>query len=199
MKIDVIGKVTHGATLSRIEAKSYDDFDTYSIFTMQDLSREIGQYSGKEEIQKADICKNKFDSLYLSKINMTIIGLTSYKSIVINENHNNKLITSNFAMIEFDESKIDPFYFTWYFNEHPEIQKQLTIAMQGTIIRALSIQMLRELDIPLPPLDIQRKIGSMYKLKKRKEKLLFERSILENELYNQLMINKLKEEIKKCQ
>lgn len=199
MKIDVIGKVTHGATLSRIEAKSYDDFDTYSIFTMQDLSREIGQYSGKEEIQKADICKNKFDSLYLSKINMTIIGLTSYKSIVINENHNNKLITSNFAMIEFDESKVDPFYFTWYFNEHPEIQKQLTIAMQGTIIRALSIQMLRGLDIPLPPLSIQRKIGRMYKLKKRKEKLLFERSILENELYNQLMINKLKEEIKKCQ
>ncbi|WP_297418861.1 restriction endonuclease subunit S [Clostridium sp.] len=199
MKIDAIGKVTHGATLSRIEAKSYDDFDTYPIFTMQDLSREIGQYSGKEEIQKVNICKNKFDSLYLSKINMAIIGLTSYKSIVINENHNNKLITSNFAMIEFDENKIDPFYFIWYFNEHPEIQKQLTIAMQGTIIRALSIQMLRGLDIPLPPLDIQRKIGRMYKLKKRKEKLLFERNILENELYNQLMINKLKEEIKKCQ
>jgi hypothetical protein len=195
LKIDNIGSVTHGATLARIEAKSYDDFYTYPIFTMQDLSRETGQHSTKEEIQKANICKNKFDLSYLSKINKVVIGLTSYKAMVINEAHSNKLITSNFAVIEFDESKIDPFYFTWYFNEHHEIQKQLAIAMQGTIIRALSIQMLRELEVPLPQLDVQMKIGKVYKLRKRKEKLLFERNILENQFYNQLMINKLKEEI----
>ena len=190
MKIDAIGKVTHGVTLSRIQAKSYDDFESYTIFTMQDLSRETGQYSIKDEIQKTDICKNKFDSVYLSIINMVVIGLTSYKAMVIDETHKEKLITSNFAIVEFNESKIDPFYFTWYFNEHPEIQKQLSI------IRALSVQMLRELEVPLPKSDIQRKIGKMYKLKKIKEKLLFERNILENELYKQLIINKLKEDIK---
>ena len=70
--------------------------------------------------------------------------------------------------------------------------------MQGSIVRALSVQMLRELEVPIPPLDVQRKIGKIYKLRKIKGKLLFERNILENELYNQLMINKLKEEIK-CQ
>ena len=196
MKIDNIGSVTHGVTLSRIQAKSYDDFDTYKVFTMQDLSHETGQYSIKEEIQKANICKNKFDSSFLSKINMVVIGLTSYKAMVIDETHKEKLITSNFAIVEFDESKIDPFYFTWYFNEHPQIQKQLAIAMQGTIIRALSIQMLRELEVPLPPLDVQMKIGKVYKLRKTKEKLLFERNILENEFYKHLIINKLKEDIK---
>lgn len=196
MKIDNIGSVTHGVTLSRIQAKSYDDFDTYKVFTMQELSHETGQYSIKYEIQEANICKNKFDSSYLSKKNMVVIGLTSYKAMVIDETHKEKLITSNFAIVEFDESKIDPFYFTWYFNEHPEIQKQLTIAMQGTIIRALSVQMLRELEVPMPPLDVQSKIGRMYKLRKRKEKLLFERNILENQLYKQLIINKLREDIK---
>jgi hypothetical protein len=78
------------------------------------------------------------------------------------------------------------------------MQKQLAIAMQGTIIRALSIQMLRELDIPLPILNIQQKMGKVYKLRKRKEKLLFEKNILQDQLYNQLMLNKLKEDIK-CQ
>lgn len=193
MKIDDIGSVTHGITLSRIKANSYDDFDTYKVFTMQDLSRETGQYSIKEELQKVNICKNKFDLSFLSRKNMVVIGLTSYKAMVIGETHKEKLITSNFAIMEFDESKIDPFYFTWYFNEHPEIQKQLAIAMQGTFIRALSVQMLRELELPMPQLYIQKKIGKVYKLRKTKEKLLFERSILENELYNQLMINKLKE------
>lgn len=198
MKIDAIGKVIHGATLSRIEAKADEEFNTYTVLTLQDLSRETGQYSIKEEMQKANICKNKFDSNYISKVNTVVIGLTSYKAIVISETHKNKLITSNSAIIDFDEEKIDPFYFTWYFNEHSEIKKQLTVAMQGSIVRALSVQMLRELEVPIPPLDVQRKIGKIYKLRKTKGKLLFERNILENELYNQLMINKLKEEIK-CQ
>lgn len=197
MKIDTIGNVIHGATLSRIEAKADEEFNICTVLTMQDLSRETGQYSLKEEIKKANICKNKFDFNYISKINMVVIGLTSYKAIVIGKTYKNKLITSNFAIIEFDEERIDPFYFTWYFNEHPEVQKQLTIAMQGSIIRALSIQMLRELEVPIPHLDIQRKLGKIYKLRKRKEKLLFQKNILEDKLYKHLMISKLKEEIKK--
>ncbi|MBP2032734.1 restriction endonuclease S subunit [Clostridium algifaecis] len=198
MKIDAMGKVIHGATLSRIEAKVDEEFYIYPIFTMQDLSRETGQYGIKEEIQEVNISKNKFQKNFLSQINMVVIGLTSYKAIVIGENHKGKLITSNFAIIEFNQNEIDSFYFTWYFNEHPKVERQLRVAMQGSIIRALSIQMLRELEIAVPPLDIQKKIGRVYHLKKRKEKLLFERNILEDTLYKQLMVNKLKEDIK-CQ
>lgn len=193
-----MGRVTHGATLSRIRAKVYEKYNSYTVFTMQDLSRETGQYGIRQEIQKANICVDKFDSSFLSKIDMVVIGLTSYKAMVIDEKQEGKLITSNFAIIEFDKNKIDPFYFTWYFNEHSEIQKQLAIAMQGTIIRALSIQMLRELEIHLPSLDIQRKMGKVYKLRKRKEKLLFEKNILEEQYYKHLMLSKLKEDMK-CQ
>lgn len=193
-----MGKVTHGATLSRIVAKADEEFDAYTIFTMQDLNRETGQYGIKEEIQETQVCKDKLDLNSLSQINMVVIGLTSYKAIVIDENHKGKLITSNFAIIEFHEDKIDPFYFTWYFNEHPAIQKQLAVAMQGSIIRALSIQMLRELEVLLPLLDTQKKMGKVYGLRRRREKLLYEKNILENELYKHLMINNLKEDTK-CQ
>ncbi|MFL0252928.1 restriction endonuclease subunit S [Clostridium neuense] len=198
MKIDAIGKVIHGATISRIESKSGEEFYTYPVFTMQELSRETGQYGIKEEFQEVNIIKEKFDKSFLSEINMVVIGLTSYKALVIGDQNKGKLITSNFAIIEFNKNIIDPFYFSWYFNEHPKIEKQLRVAMQGSIIRALSIQMLRELDITVPSLEKQEKIGRLYYLRKRKEKLLFEKKSLEELFYKQLIVDKLKED-SKCQ
>ncbi|SJU21094.1 Uncharacterised protein [Clostridioides difficile] len=67
--------------------------------------------------------------------------------------------------------------------------------MQGSIIKALSVQMLRDLEIKLPPLKLQQSIGKIYELRSKKEKLLFEKKILEEKLYKQLMIDKLKEDI----
>lgn len=198
LKIESLGKVTHGVTLSRIEAKPGEDFEVFKLFTMQDLSRETGNYGLNPEVQEVQVSNTKFDRSLLSKKGMVIIGLTSYKAIVVNENHIGKISSSNFALIEFNENKIDSSYFTWYFNEHPEIQKQLQIAMQGSIIRALSVQMLRELEIPIPKLELQQKIGKLYELKKRKEKALFQKNVLEEKLYKYLIINKLKEE-QKCQ
>lgn len=196
LKLEKIGKVTHGATLSRIKPEKDEEKIAYELFTMQDLSKESGQYGIVSEKQEAYVRKKKFDEELLSKEGNVIVGLTSYKAIVVEKEHAGKIITSNFAYIEIDEKKIDPYYFTWCFNEHPEIQKQLIIATQGSIIRAISIQMLRELKILLPAMEIQRKIGKVYELKKRKEKLLFEKNVLEEKLYRHLIVEKLKEDIK---
>ena len=198
MKLESLGKVTHGVTLSRVEPKDGEEKVAYELFTMQDLSIETGQYGIISERQEAYVSEAKFDVSSLSKKGLVIIGLTSYKAIVIDENHAGKIITSNFAYIELNQKKIDPYYFTWCFNEHPEIQKQLQVATQGSIIRAISIQMLRGLKIPVPPIDIQRKIGKVYELKRKKAKLLFEKNVLEEKLYRFLIVEKLKEDIS-CQ
>ena len=125
---------------------------------------------------------------------MVVIGLTSYKAFVITKAYENRVIPSNFAYLQCDKG-IDPDYVAWYFNEHPQIQKQLTLAMQGSIIRALSVQMLRELKIEVPRLALQQKLGSIYQLKIKRQKLLIEKRKLEEKLMNHLMIQYLKEEI----
>ena len=66
--------------------------------------------------------------------------------------------------------------------------------MQGSIIRALSVQMLRELTIEIPPLSVQQKLGSIYQLKSQRRKLINEKQKLEELLMNQVMIQYLKEE-----
>ena len=195
MKLEKLGKVNHGLTISRITAKPDEEQEEIPLFTMQDLNIEIGGYDLKSENKTVSVNKN-FDKNLLSKENTVVIGLTANKAYIIQKHHTGKIIPSNFAYLNLDETKIDLNYFTWYFNEHPNIKKQLQIATQGTIIMALSVQMLRELEIELPSMEIQKKLGQIYSLRNKKEKLLHEKNILERNFYNQLMINKLKEEIK---
>lgn len=194
MKLEKLGKVNHGLTISRITAKPDECQEEIPLFTMQDLNIEMGNYDLKSEGKTVSVSKD-FDKNLLSKENVIVIGLTVHKAYVIQKHHTGKIIPSNFAYLHLDESKIDLNYFTWYFNEHPNIKKQLQTATQGTIIMALSVQMLRELEIKLPSMQIQKKLGKIYELRRRKEKMLYEKNILEKDLYKQLMINKLREEI----
>lgn len=189
-----MGKLSIGLTLSRIEAKPGEAFQGFELFTMQELSKETGNNDVNVQSQFIKVSEKRLKDLTLSKQGMVVIGLTSYKAFVITKAYENRVIPSNFAYLQCDEG-IDPDYVAWYFNEHPQIQKQLTLAMQGSIIRALSVQMLRELKIEVPPLALQKKIGSIYQLKSKRQKLLIEKRKLEEKLMNQLMIQYLKEEI----
>ena len=123
---------------------------------------------------------------------MVLIGITSYKAFVIDENYIGRVIPSYFAIVDLDKEKVDPYYFTWYFNEEESVKKQLTIAKQGSSIKSLSVQMLRELEIVIPPIEIQKKIGKIYYLRKLKEKKLYEKEILERTLINSLLKRKVR-------
>lgn len=196
-KLKFLGKVNHGLIISRITARPDEQKEEIPLFTIQDLNIETKSYESKIENKTVSVSKENFDKELLAKENMVVIGLTVHKACIINKNHVGKIIPSNFAYVYLDESKIDLNYFTWYFNEHPNIKKQLQIASQGSMgIMAISIQMLRELEIELPDIKVQKQIGKVYELRLRKEKILYERNILEKKLYKQLMINKLKEESK---
>ena len=193
MKLEKIGKLSIGWTLSRIEAKPGEDFQEFELFTMQELSKETGNYDVNIQSQFIKVAEKRLKDLTLSKQGIVVIGLTSYKAFVITKAYENRVIPSNFAYLQCDEG-IDPNYVAWYFNEHPQIQKQLTLTMQGSIIRALSVQMLRELTIEIPPLSVQQKLGSIYRLKSQRQKLINEKQKLEELLMNQVMIQYLKEE-----
>ena len=194
MKLEKLGKVNHGLTISRITAKPDELQEEIPLFTMQDLNLEMGAYDLKSEGKTIPVSKESFDKGLLSKESMVVVGLTVHKAYAIEKHHVGKIIPSNFAYVCLDESKIDLNYFTWYFNEHPNIKRQLQIAIQGSMgIMALSVQMLRELEIDLPSMEIQRKLGKIYELRRRKEKALYEKNMLEKDLYKQIMINTLKE------
>lgn len=76
MKIADIGNVIHGVTLSRIEPKLLEESETYKLFTIQELNEEMSMHPNKIEDKEIEVSKKRFDSLYLAKDNIVIIGLT---------------------------------------------------------------------------------------------------------------------------
>ena len=131
-KLETLGKVNHGLIISRITAKPDELQEDISLFTIQDLNIETGSYELKAENKTVSVSKDSFDKELLAKENAVVIGLTVHKACVIDKSHIGKIIPSNFAYMYLDENEIDSNYFVWYFNEHPNIKKQLKVASQGS-------------------------------------------------------------------
>ena len=131
--------------------------------------------------------------LTLKGFRYTERDLTSFPDLVLEKQHEGKIIPSNFVSIEFRDGIMDPYYFAWYFNEHPEIRLQRDIAIQGnSSVKVLSIHMIRQLMIECPDLATQMSIGKLYYYQKRKQLLLMERMKLEKSVLSEEMMQYLK-------
>jgi len=195
LKLNQCATVNQGVILSRTETQPGSDTKIISLYTMKEMNASIGlEYRlSSDKPQDVHVKEDLIGKLPISKEGMVLINLTSQKAISVRPEHAGRLIPSNFVVVE-PNGNLSPHYFEWYFNEHPSCQKQLRIATQGTIISALSIQMLRSLEIEVPSLKEQKLMGEIYRLTHEKKRLINERLQLEEQLTRQLLLDYLKEE-----
>lgn len=66
-----------------------------------------------------------------------------------------------FVVVRPDEHVIDPHYLFWYLNT-PTAQAHFSRNVVGTLVSNVPISALRELLVPVPPLDVQRTIGKAH-------------------------------------
>ncbi|MDQ0086730.1 restriction endonuclease S subunit [Paenibacillus anaericanus] len=187
MLLDQCAVVSQGANLSRVQILPSSDSVRLSLYTM----KEMNESSNSEKTQEIDVLKEKLTGLPIAIEGMVVMNLIAHRASTIHNNHTGKLIPSNFAIIELNEM-VDSAYMEWYINEHPNCLKQLRIATQGSSVAALSIQMLRTLEIELPSLSQQRLIGSIYRSLHLKKRLLNERIELEQTLVEHILLQSLK-------
>lgn len=184
--LEQISQITHGVVLNRIKPKILSEGEEYPILTISQL---IEDY----EVPTALVDRKKTKNLNLAKEHSIVIGLTSFhRAAVLEKQHEGKIIPSNFVSIEFQNGIMDPYYFAWYFNEHPEIKRQRMIAIQGnSSVKVLSVHMIRQLMIECPNLSTQMSIGKLYYYQKRKEVLLMEKMRLEEAILTEEMMHYL--------
>ena len=192
--LEQISQITHGVVLNRIKPKVQSEGIEYPILSISQLLDEengIRDY----EVPSVFVDKKKVDHLNLAREHSIVIGLTSFhRAAVLEKQHEGKIIPSNFVSIEFRNGIMDPYYFAWYFNEHPEIKSQRNIAIQGnSSVKVLSIHMIRQLMIECPDLATQMSIGKLYYYQKRKQLLLMEKMKLEKSVLSEEMMQHLKE------
>lgn len=67
--------------------------------------------------------------------------------------------------------RVLPAYLCWYINT-PATQAHLAAQAEGTSVRMISAEALKTLEVPLPPLDMQRRIARMAALAEREQALM---------------------------
>lgn len=197
MNLEKYASVTQGAFLSRVQTIPSADAVKFPLYTMKEMNEWLSPDPNiaSENSQDVYVSKDRVESLPIAKEGLVLISLTGQRAVALKQEHEGKLIPSNFAIIEPTEF-LHPDYLEWFINEHPECRRQLKIATQGSIVTALSIQMLRTLEIILPPMVDQVKIGRVHKLLHRKNRLLQERIVLQRQYARHILVGYIKEELK---
>ncbi|MGL4951607.1 MAG: hypothetical protein ACRC4L_01330 [Mycoplasma sp.] len=190
MKLFELAEIKQGSIYTRIKQKDDEiDKDAKNIDTisMQEVNYTLGKIRKYEYITSM-ISRSEEKNLILTKLNDVLIGLTMQKAIVVNPERVNNLVLSNFALIRINDTNLlDPNYLAWCFNENKEFIKKIIQAKQGSsAVVGLTVQMIRDFEIKLPSIDKQIKIGTIYNLSLRKNKIDDELSILKSKIVQAL-------------
>lgn len=94
-----------------------------------------------------------------------VINLIKSKAAPVSLDNTEKCITSNFLKCEFDGQILDKWYFCYQFNEGKDLEQQIAMYHQGTTlsVKKLNMKIIGELEIKLPGIKKQRKIGELYR------------------------------------
>lgn len=190
MQLQEIATLTQGAYISRLEtSKADEEAIELDILTLKEFNETLGiSYRMSDKAQTVYVKRDKVSKHLLTSEHKVIVHLLTQKAAVLPQKYSGLLIPTNFVSVELKE-EADLRFIEWYFNEHPSIRKQISLSSQGTVISSLSIANLRELKVDLPPLDLQKRMGQIAILKRRKFQLVTERQSLEERLIHQQLIN----------
>jgi len=81
------------------------------------------------------------------------------------------LAANSFYILRFDKAIILPDYLAWWLNQAPA-QEYIQLNRSGSSLPFLSVFALARLEVPIPSVEIQRKIGALELLRKKEADLL---------------------------
>ncbi|MCM3293303.1 restriction endonuclease subunit S [Paenibacillus sp. MER 180] len=92
-----------------------------------------------------------------------VISNSLQLATMVGKNNVGKVLSLNFTKIEFDSEQLDKRYFLFLFNAYKDVRRQKEKELQGSgpILR-IPLRALGEINIPVVPLEEQKKIGAVY-------------------------------------
>lgn len=189
MIISEMAQLYLGTVIKRVETNEGDDTQPFKVVTLKNFNEALGEhYRGNVEEQEIHVPQSNVSKLILVEGQQVVVHLLTRKAVVLPKYCAGYIIPSNFVKVELP-ADVHPSYFEWYFNNHPENQKQLSMLTQGSVISMFSLKQLKELQINILSIDKQRIIGDIYELRKLKKSLIKEKIELENQLLEEKFIN----------
>ena len=81
---------------------------------------------------------------------------------IIADSNKDKFISQVFSIMKVNTEKLNPWYLCYLLNESDIIARQCNVLLQGSVIARLSAYQLKQMQIPLPPVEEQERIGKLY-------------------------------------
>ncbi|WP_394700924.1 restriction endonuclease subunit S [uncultured Ilyobacter sp.] len=138
--------------------------------------------------------KLKSYTVYPEDVIITIMG-TCGRSAVVPKDISTCINTKHLACITLDKKIANPYFISYSFLKNPFILKQLSLKTRGAIMDGLNLTIIKEIEIYLPPVDLQNQFASIVeKIEDEKKKLETSLTELENN-FNSIMQRSFKGEL----
>ena len=188
-KLFELAEIHSGVVLSRKEAPpDSPNAIPYQRLTLRALS-EAGTLQASEMEQYCS--REKLDSELFTTADDVVVRLcTPINPVLIHNEQSGFLIPSQLAAIRVkDLSVLKPAYLRWYLSQR-SVLDSLQAAEHGTAQRTIKVKSLLDLEIELPPLQIQQQIAEIDALSRKRE-ALYQELVLQERLHTEYVIERI--------
>jgi len=183
MKLEDLVTVKIGRNLSRGNEKNDLTLVSYSY---EDLMNDL-EGSFLDSKASSYSRNTNYTESYLSSAGDVVFSFVSSKAGIVSDLNQGKIINQNFAKLIIEHDQLDSSYLCYALNESSSMKKQMAISMQGSTVPKLSPANLKELEIKLPTLEKQQKIGEAYFFFRKRQALAKKQIELEEQLYLEVL------------
>ena len=187
-KISDVAEVQGGIVLSRKEAKTQEEsYCSYKRLMLRAFDRTGSIHVS--DLEDFYACESLDNALFTSKGDVVVRLLSPMYPVYVENNYENILLPSQFAVLRVkDREVIMPEYLRLWLAQK-SIQDRVLDLESGTAQKAVKIKTILNLDISIPPLEVQKKAVMIDTLSRRRECLYRElieeeRTLTENLLEN---------------
>ncbi|TDM20533.1 hypothetical protein ETI05_04565 [Macrococcoides canis] len=161
MRIEEIANVSAGTLVSRL--KEDPQGKTYYLYDQYAHAKDQIKYLDNDHEYKPVSVSDTNNLVFVEQMDL-IVNLSSCEVAYPDDEHVGFILPYNYCKIVINDSnKVAPNYIRSWFNESPEAKKQLHLITQGaSLVKKLSIQQIKQLNITLPDIEKQRLIGKIY-------------------------------------
>jgi type I restriction enzyme S subunit len=156
----------------------------YKIYGQEQVIRDDANY-GDYFISEGKYKELENCAVKVSDVLISLVG-TYGKLLIIPDEFQEGIINPRLMKITFDKSKIDPIYFKYFFTSE-SLKSYLSRISRGGTMDIINVGIVKKIEIPIPPLELQTKFAKIVK-NIDGQKALVKQSIKESEnLFNSLL------------
>ena len=167
-KLEDIADIVQGIPVSRIRTEEAMELEERTVYSFESESKVLIAKNGEKMGQKIPLVER----------DIILFNIVSYSAKKATEEDLGKIVPSNYVIVRLRDRNISPDYLAWYMDQAEGFKRELNKLRQGSAVLSIPINEFRKIDLRLPSLEVQDRIGKINKLKERRKNLFLEREEL---------------------